>query len=240
MRPFKSTLFGPSGGLLWHWRALRAWRKHADLRDQIEHWLLDWQPSVSTLVLVGPSAGWTLSQRFLARFKTIVAIDLDPSARPLFWFAHGKSLAASGTQIRWLHGDFAEVLPRLLGADAPVAVLFCNVLGQLGVERSDYQQVLGALPHTLRSVHWASYHDRYSADAGCVPEAARKQFESMSGMDSSTLLSMGCKGEWTDHGTGVLLPDNWPRRYLPWLLTARKFHWLEAGTVPLLTDCGVS
>jgi hypothetical protein len=224
--------------LLWHWRALRARRLHADLREQLEQWLLDWQPAANTLVLVGPSAGWTLPHRFLARFETIVAIDLDPSARPLFWLAHGKALAASGLTLHWVHGDFVEVLPGLLSAD--MAVLFCNVLGQLGVERSDYQQVLAALPHTLRSVHWASYHDRYSADAGCVPEAARKPFESMSGMDSSTLLSMGCKGEWTDHGTGVLLPDNWPRRYLPWLLTARKFHWLEAGTVPLLTDCGVS
>ncbi len=231
MRPFKSTLFGPSGGMLWHWRALRARRQHADLRAQIERWLLQWQPSASTLLLVGPSAGWTLSQRFLAQFKTLIAIDLDPVARPLFWLTHGKALADSGVKLRWIHGDFVEMLPALLGAHADMAVLFCNVLGQLGVERGDYQQVLGALPHTLRRVNWATYHDRYSAAAECAPEAARKAFESMSGMDSSTLVSMGCKGEWTDHGTGVLLPGNWPRRYLPWLLTARKFHWLEAGTV---------
>jgi hypothetical protein len=231
VRPFKSTLFGPSGGLLWHWRALRAWRQHADLRDQVERWLLEWQPSATTLVLVGPSAGWTLPYQLLERFSKIIAIDLDPASMPLFWLLHGRRLKVEGIEVHWIRGDFVDELPRLLWTDSDYAVLFCNVLGQLGLERNDYERVLDQLPVMLQSRHWASYHDRFSTAAVNVPATVRAPFTTSRCMDEATLLAMGCRGEWTDHGTGRLFVMDATRTYLPWLLTSKKFHWLEAGTV---------
>jgi len=105
------------------------------------------------------------------------------------------------------------------------------VLGQLGLERKDYQRILEQLPVMLQSSHWASYHDRYSTAPVNVPTTVRTPFASTYAMDESTLLGMGCRGEWTDHGTGRLFGQDALRIYMPWLLTSSKFHWVEAGTV---------
>jgi len=231
MRQSNNTLFGPSGGLLWHWRALSSWRAHAELRKCLQDWFGNWRPAAKALVLIGPSAGWTLPFKLLARFSTIIAIDLDPASQPLFLLVHGRKLKAKGISVEWIRGDFVDHLPGLLCNDTEYAVLFCNLLGQLGLERKDYQRILDQLPVMLQSSHWASYHDRYSTAAVNVPATTRAPFTSTRAMDKETLLGMGCRGEWTDHGTGMLFGQHASRLYMPWLLTSKRFHWLEAGTV---------
>lgn len=67
----------PSGGLTYHLRALR-WRRRlwAPFRAQVAAWLAAWQPPCSELLLLGPSAGYTLDPAFLSRFAAILFANL--------------------------------------------------------------------------------------------------------------------------------------------------------------------
>ena len=224
------TLLGPSGGLLWHWRALVGWRRHRSVRQQVAQWLEQWQPPVRHLIAVGMSGGWLLPNRFLQRFKHITIIDTDPSAKLVFTLLHGRRLRAAGVTVRWCRADFVTELPQQIANDA-AAVLFCNVLGQLPLEREDAAPVLAALPAQLQRHHWASFHDRYSGNAVDLCKPPPEHLDTVSSLDSQALQRLGCRGEWADHGTGALLPLGVARRSFAWHLTAHRLHWLEAGTV---------
>ena len=90
----------PSGGLRWHWRAWRWQRRWTGTCQQIEDWLMaQTQMPSDTLVLIGASAGWMASPRWLARFATIHTWDIDPWAGPLFRRRHGAALRAQGTAL---------------------------------------------------------------------------------------------------------------------------------------------
>ena len=73
-----------SGGLGYHLRALRF--RHslwAPYIATVQRWLHDWRPPTDTLVVVGPSAGYALDAAFLARFRSVRALEPDPLARTL-------------------------------------------------------------------------------------------------------------------------------------------------------------
>lgn len=221
-----NRLWRPSGGLAWHWRAWRAPRRYQPFRLAVESWLADWSPPCARLILVGPSAGWTLPSAWLSQFDEILAIDLDPLARWLFALNHSACRAELG----WLRGDLAAELPGCLDAWPDAAVLFCNVLGQLAVEREDHEAVLAALPRMLQRHHWASFHDCYTGDI------SRREFESLAPlslqrrMNADDLQRLGLGGEWRDHGTGQLFPEQHSRAYFPWWIHENKLHWIEAAT----------
>lgn len=86
----------PSGGLTYHLRALR-WRRRlwTPFRAQVAAWLAAWQPPCSELLLLGPSAGYTLDPAFLSRFAAIHAVEPDPLAH---WLLRRRfpGLAARG------------------------------------------------------------------------------------------------------------------------------------------------
>ncbi len=73
----------PAGGLVYHLRALRhrpLWRAYS---DRLAGWLQAWNPPCRELVLIGPSAGWTLPAAFLAGFGQVHVLEPDPLARRL-------------------------------------------------------------------------------------------------------------------------------------------------------------
>lgn len=158
----------PSGGLKYHWTAYRRrqgpWAPH--LRA-VRSLLTDWQPRVgSRLVLVGPSAGYSLPPEFLTGFRRIRVLEPDRLARRLL--AH-----------RFPAVSFEFVnRPRdlLLTIDAQDAVLFCNVLGQLSLSpameipdaRAEFQQFA---ERVALLCPWASFHDRLSVDEESVARA---------------------------------------------------------------------
>lgn len=226
MRP-DFRLWRPSGGLAWHWRAWRGAQRHRPFRLAVESWLAGWSPPCARLILVGPSAGWTLPGAWLSQFQEILAIDLDPLAPWLFALNH----PVRRTELRWLRGDLVTELPRHLRAWPDAAVLFCNVLGQLAVEREDHELVLAELPRMLRRHHWASFHDCYTGDV------SRQEFESLvpfslqRRMSADDLQRLGLGGEWRDHGTGQLFPAQHSRAYFPWWILEDKLHWIEAATM---------
>ncbi len=221
----------PSGGLRWHLRAWRHRRIHDPFRHDIGRFLQSWDHGSEELLVVGPSAGWFLPQSFLLRFSRLVLIDLDTSAPIFFRLRHGRALRQCGVDTDWIQEDFVECLPRLLAVSRDPAVLFCNVLGQLALERTDAEARLAELPAMLTEHRWASFHDRFSARVPVEAPPGEQAFTSHIPMDGDMLQKLGYSGEWCDHGTGGILPAGAVKCYLPWRIEPRRLHWIEAGKV---------
>ena len=221
-----------TGGLFWHLRALVA--RHAlwtPFRTQLEDWLAGWAPQSRSLLLVGPSAGWSLPDSFLTRFDHLHAVDIDPVAQPLFHLLHGGALRRAGASLFWSRTDFFADPAGVLAANPEAAVLFCNVAGQRCVQISDPAVVeaeMVALQALLQGRHWASFHDLLSAKTTVAPPALSLP-ERMGAHE--LLASSGLGGEWFDHLTGGLLPLHVARRILPWRFKRGRLHLIEAGWV---------
>jgi hypothetical protein len=229
------SLLTPSGGLEWHLRALRRrGRDWAAFRDAVAAWLDGWRPARTGLLLLGPSAGWCLPDRFLTRFRRIDAVDLDPLAPPLFRALHGRTLAAAGATLAFTRGDALDDLETLLARHPEHAVLFANVLGQRRWHRPDVARTeaeLAGLAARLAGHSWASFHDRLSGRARDLP-ATPHGFDCIGALAPDDLARrVGASGEWLDHLTTHVLPDDAARRILPWTLRPGRIHWVEAGTV---------
>lgn len=227
----KPGAWRPSGGLRWHLRAWRHRRIHDPFRHDIDRFLQSWDHGSKELLVVGPSAGWFLPQSFLLRFSRLVLIDLDTSAPFFFRLRHGRALRQCGIDTDWIQEDFVECLPRLLAMSRDPAVLFCNVLGQLSLERTDADARLAELPALLTEHRWASFHDRFSARVPVEAPPGERAFTSHIPMDGDMLQRLGYSGEWCDHGTGGILPAGVVKCYLPWRIEPRRLHWIEAGKV---------
>jgi hypothetical protein len=205
---------------------------HDPFRESVSAFLQCWNPSTSQLIIVGPSAGWFLPDSFLCRFSRLILIDLDTSAPLFFALRHGLSLRRSGTRTKWIHADFVDCLPRVLSVDGDAAILFCNILGQLALEREDYEARLDELPRWLAGKRWASFHDRYSARIPISKAFEATAFTSFEKMDAQMLQRLGLSGEWMDHGTDAVLPAGVLRHYFAWHIVPDRLHWIEAGVAP--------
>ena len=163
--PYQGAYFTPSGGVIWHWRALWRRRYWSDFIGEIEKDLAQWHPPHDSLLLLGPSAGWCLPDSFLTRFKVIHAIDLDPLAERLFRFNHGRALARSDTQLTFTLENIFETLDRELERFSDHAILFPNMLGQHIFHEADSDKArrdIERIKDKLKHRHWASIHDRLS------------------------------------------------------------------------------
>jgi len=201
-------LLHPAGGLVYHARAARlAGGKWTDFRASIGHWLTEWQPAVKGLLLVGPSAGYTIPSAWLSQFDEVVAIDFDPLAKRIFQARHRECRVT-----QWIGEDIFPVTAQ--GIDwKPLkirlrqfpnhAVLFSNVLGQIAMSSPHEEAVersLAHLPEILHDRAWASYHDRLSAPYRPVlPSQAVHQSDFELACDA---FREG--GEVVSHSTGLL------------------------------------
>jgi hypothetical protein len=235
-------LLEPSGGLVYHGRALRfregLW---AGFRENVAHWLARRLPPGDELVLVGPSAGHCLPLPQLARFRRLLVLEPDPLARR--WLLHrlgGRARIAVEARDLLV----APLLSGAAGLDAVLerrphaAVLFCNVLGQLHFEMSSEQQETwrGAFQRRilplLEDRAWASFHDRWSLDSNsndAPPEA--RNFAGRPSDDELALAWFGQTGPTKtvlDHDTSRLFPEALPRRYFSWQITPQALHVVEA------------
>jgi len=216
--PLPLRLFHASGGLRYHLRA----RRHADnlwvpFLDRVADWLGAWQPSARRLVLVGPSAGYTLPAAFLHRFREVVAHEPDPLARFLLRRRIGHpALSFEGA---------VDDLTALASQHPDAAFLFCNLLGQdwTGRPAHVWQPMFA---DALHGRAWASYHEVASStrapDWPGVPRYdACPDFESlMAGFWSGGELVV------EDHGTHGLCP-HLPREYTFWRFLPERHHLIE-------------
>lgn len=224
----------PSGGIVWHLRALRFRSHWRAFISGIGEWLDSWPHGCSGLLLLGPSAGWCLPDRFLSGFSRIHAVELDPVAPFAFGLLHGRALRRSGSRITWQRADLFVELERLLDAYPDYAILFSNVLGQHALHRGRLGRAeaeLESLQQRLAGRRWASFHDRLS---GAWPQTRPLSAAiRLTAAESAEALAkrVAGPGEWCDHLTTHVLPANCTRLILPWPIRPARLHWIEAGYV---------
>ena len=229
-----SSWTSPSGGLVWHMRALHRRRHWNHFLLPVGDWLDTWHPASTGLLLIGPSAGWCIPDSFLGRFSQIHALDIDPLAGKIFRVLHRKIIAGRRVQLTWQEGDLFEQLEDLLCKYPDHAVLFCNVLGQHGLHQRVAELVtrdFESLSSLLRGRVWASFHDRLSGgrnEADPIPG----QFLLSKGLDTQTLVQrVAREGQWIDHLTQGVFPENTARLMIPWGIRPGVLHWVEAGFI---------
>jgi len=223
----KYKFLNSAGGLSYHWRAFKyahsLWR---DTRQQLKNWLEDWDIEYDEILLIGPSAGYTLPTEWLARFKTKWAIEPDPVARTLFEHRFGKT--------KWVNRPLypENHLSRLVAEFKDSPILFCNILGQVPLlyrrqilkEPQSFESWKTSLQTNLQKRFFASYHDLYSS---------QQDFEVMA-HETSADLNFGSLARWPmgaeiiDHQISDLFKNFPHRRFIKWSLTPRHHHLLEA------------
>jgi len=220
-------LLHPSGGLFYH---LRAWRwqstRWLPFHSEVARWLDAWRPEAAQLVLIGPSGGYALNARFLARFQRITILEPDALARHLLrkrFSDFAFEFADSG----WLAGSDG---PAILAQRYPeAAFLFCNLLGQKltgqGVGH-DRQAWLGGLQTALQGRNWASWHDLASTTRrpNRFVQLSLLQAEPLD--DLLARFWLGGELEIHDHECAGMLPQS-SRQYTLWQLAPGRFHLVE-------------
>lgn len=230
MRPttLANHLLHPSGGLIWHWRAWLNRHHWSPLTTALRDWIRDWiaqiPPEQRSLILIGPSAGWTLPLDLFGRFDTITVFEPDIMARQLLRYR------LTGTSLFFESRDvFSEGGLHYLQTHYPHhAILFCNVLGQLAPEDEEQAQSwCGQLRTSLRHHTWASYHDLISTH---LPPT---HFERVVNFAANTSFDTVLKHFWRvneieicDHHTFELTKDV---RFacIPWRLRKNQWHLLQ-------------
>ena len=229
----------PAGGAVYHLRALRFGRLlWTPFQRALADWLDDWNPGSDRLLLVGPSAGYCLRDRFLARFRDVLVLEPDPVAR---WLLARRLAGMPRVHTRaddLLVGgllDAGRDLADLLDAEPARAVLFCNVLGQVPFLLPDDAFAPWADAFRARVVPalagrgWASFHDRLS---GPLAPAFGDEPRSPAALDDDALLARfyahaSTSVELVDHLTSGLWSPALPRRYFSWELSPGRFHLIE-------------
>lgn len=224
----KSYLLHPSGGLIWHGRALRNRRHWQPLIVSLSHWLEDWLNQLPEtpqgLVLIGPSAGWTLSAHTLQRFASITIFEPDLLARQCW---------KSRIEQSRLHFDFHDIFAKeglqyLHDVYSSHAILFCNVLGQLSPDDSEVaRQWCQSLRLQLADRHWASYHDWVSTSARPVNYEKSLTFSAGSTLESAmNSFWRDCEIEVIDHNTEALA-EGVRFSCIPWRLRKNQWHLIK-------------
>lgn len=216
----------------------------------IADWLDGTQPASSELLLIGGSAGWMMSSRWLQRFARVVLVDIDPYAPRLFRFNHGRAMNASGTVLQFERLDAMAALEPLLNRYPAASVFFDNVLGQHLYRVRDLEQAereLDQIATRLAGRDWGSVHDLFSGpvDPLRVPASPQMQFDALRDAAGLTaaglrdtplhlklLAQVGGSGDWMDHLTSGVFPVDTPSRLIAWPFLPGYAHWLQAGWVP--------
>lgn len=220
--PLSDHLLAPSGGLVYHLRALRY--RHglwAPFHRAVAGWLAGWQPGRSELVIVGPSAAYALPAGFLMRFERVTALEPDPLARRLLARRPDAGRLAFNRLDCLARPDG---LARLAAAHPEAAILFSNVLGQVSAPADDWRTLLA---RHLAGHPWASYHDAISTNARPKPGCDHAITTADQNLEA-TLAHFWPGGTiaLTDHETFRLGGDQ-AHHYAVWQIARRRWHLVE-------------
>jgi hypothetical protein len=229
----------------WHWHA-RAWaarKRWALTRERLAQWLLSVRQLSAPpdeLLLLGGSAGWMMSPEFLAGFKRVVLVDIDPWAARLFRLNHGRTLARHGVRLDFLQGDVHALLDQALADQAQASVLFDNFLGLDSIYTRSLdvtERRLRGLRKRLKGRLWGSVHDRLSGPGTADWRGAPCWTETWAAPSAQPLPqaelfnAVQAHGEWLDHHTAEVLPPGLRTSLIPWPIVPGRWHWLQAGWV---------
>lgn len=224
-------ILNPAGGIIYHMRALRYsffyWRPYV---KNLEKLLIKWNVQAERIVIIGSSGGYSITGKFLRRFKTVIINEPDPLARLIFRLRFPL--------IRIIHDKNDYITPddgiiNLSKKHSNDAILFSNILGQRfllckRLTKDNRRAWMKALPVTLAKCNYFSYHDRISTNTKLIN---RKPLESTAELTPDELMDHFCGADYSttyrDHETDALgLPDI-KRSYLPWILKPAKIHIIE-------------
>ena len=238
-----------TGGVRWHLRAFWNRKRCRPTSTLIADWLDGVQPVSRELLLIGGSAGWMMSSRWLQRFEHIRLIDIDPYAPTLFRWNHGRALSLSSTRLEFMQRDAMRDLDAILLEHPRATIFFDNVLGQhvyrvLEFDRAEYE--LNRIAERLSGRDWGSVHDLFSGPVDSTTLPAKPEFwfdsvqsehgpsvEGVSGLalHSRLAVQVGGKGEWMDHATSGIFSLGTTTRLIAWPFLPGYAHWLQAGWV---------
>lgn len=244
-------LNNPAGGWRYHWRALKygnnLWHPY---KLHVAEFLKQWSPPNEELIIVGPSAGYSLPLDWLTRFRSLEILEPDPIARVVF----NARAQYSGLQNKlklspddlFIANPSLESFHSYLTNRPHAAILFTNFLGQVPLlfEHSGatdrLTQFQAQLGNVLNHRTWASYHDYFSVEHdrnvlapdkifvlnGPTPPVPIDELVKFFGLANSG----NSKLEVLDHDTNRLFPNSHSRRYFLWQLTPTRVHVIEAIT----------
>ena len=236
----------PAGGLRYHVRALRYSKSRWEtFRWELGNWLLQWTPRETTLVLVGPSAGYCMQPFVFERFERIVCLEPDPIARLLFRRRLRSAPLERQPVLEFITEDqlvhAPERFPKLIESMGDCSILFSNVIGQLRVllsvadETPEFTRVREAVKVAITGRSWASFHDRVSGymrpsfDKALVAESRLSDDEIMGVLYGESKPSRRRHGnELVDHLTEGFFPVELPHTYFNWELDPDRVHLIEA------------
>jgi len=180
---------GGTGGLTWHVHAALSGERWSVTKEYIEAQLFkglelhakqsktidNTLKATRSLVLIGASAGWMMSSRWLEEFSEIDVYDIDPLSPVLFMLNHGRGLRKKGIKVSFYTQDAIDQLDRVLLKHPKSLIWFDNVLGQHRIRLKDSELAstqLKILQRRLKGRFWGSVHDLYS---GPVQRGAKSQ-----------------------------------------------------------------
>ncbi len=226
-----------TGGLSYHYMALRyrsgLWRR---FHENLNVLLCNWRHFSKEIILIGPSAGYSLSQEFLQTFEAIHIYDPDPLARwlfqrrfprlPIHWSLNSPFFCPSTHSI--------QSLWRIRRQHPEAALLFCNVIGQWPlmekVADSDIQEFVDQLHQVYTQSNWASFHDLFSGPShwkkwSHIQQRQQVEFHSLEALKQFWKDTKG--GPLTDHMTFKKFKSTNNKKHLIWPLTPRQIHIVE-------------
>ena len=246
-------LIHPSGGLRYHWRA-HLYRKTlwAPFCKSVEDFLESWDCKKEHLILIGPSAAYTLPTHWLASFNKITCFDLDIMAPFFFKLRHGQFQSIKIRPI-WKTTDFIynpSNLNLLSELDPQATILFSNVLGQrlfLGPDYPDWMSQFNIWIGNNPNRQWASYHDVFSStQPPIVPPRSSPPSLHVTAANLQSTQEELINLFWPpntfsstdtvdtilqDHGTWGMTPQL-PRIYSLWQLLPQRWHLIEMVKSP--------
>ena len=232
-----------AGGLRYHARALLGARTWAPFRAALAGWLAELEPGVRRAVLVGPSAGYSFPDAFLARFDSLTVLEPDPVAgflltRRLRGLGVSRVHLETRDQLIRPLLDGSAGLAELLSADPELCLIFGNVLGQTRFlqTEAEFERFKAAfrerLVPLLAGRAWLSFHDRLS---GPLAPRFHAPYRAASRLADSAVLSElypvqepGAPVELFDHHTDGFFPSALPHAYFHWQIDRTHHHLIEA------------
>ena len=241
-----ATWLNPAGGLRYHLRA-RRYSEHLwqPFRWALGDWLLRWEPPEKTLLIAGPSGGYNLQPFLLERFDRVVCLEPDPLARWIFRRRLAAAPLDKRPELTFIAEDHLvehpERLEPLLDQLGDVALLFSNVLGQLGAllgttdpENPKLVRVREAVAAARARRSWVSFHDRVSGsmrpafEGMLVADHRLKDNEVISqAFPVDEGVSPNRDTELLDHLTADFFPSELEHVYFSWELMPGIFHLIE-------------
>ncbi len=230
--------FNRAGGIGYHLVALKYQRtRWIDFRKNLTLWLKEWSPKSDQLLWIGSSAGYTVPKELLLRFKSIQVIEPDPLARWILKYRYPDLPLVFLTEKK-IETDPKRV-HELFSSSPGSAILFSNVLGQLGtlfpgwIESPQFQDWKNAITQELKDREFLSYHDRLSGKL--IPKLPTRELNNFPRALSNQELidtfysNIGAKNAVVmDHYTQGLFDEfSGNRTYFSWDLAPGLLHLIE-------------